>query len=181
MGSCICKSKPSKTRPLMDSSILSNLSTMNKDLVELIIRFHNINTISNLDFETLILEKDKEKAFLLKKKILVINLQIKELQECLAHLGHLEIGSQSELKKFLSECEALVKFFKENCLLSANTEILQNNSDAVRELENELKNYEIDEKGLSAEVDLLLEENEKLAMVNEGFKRKRYIKKIRVN
>lgn len=181
MGSCISKNKSNQIRHLTNSFVLGNLTILQNNLVQLIIRFNGIHTISNSDLETLILQKNKKKAILLKKKILILDLRIKELQKCLAISGKLKRGTPLENKKFLSQCKVLVEFFKDNCLLNTNTEILLNNSKAIRKLEKELDNYYIDEKGLSAEIDFLLKTQEGLAEIHEGFKRKKYIKKVRID
>lgn len=65
--------------------------------------------------------------------------------------------------------------------MDMNAEILQNNSKAIRRLETEVDNYSMDEKGLEAEVDFLINTKIKSATINEGFHRKRYIKKLQIS
>lgn len=105
MGSCISKNQSIQIRHLTNSIVSSNLKGILKDLVKYIVRFSKINTISNSDLETLILQQNKKSAILLKKKISIINMQIKELQEYLMILGDIEDGRQLENKNFLNECK----------------------------------------------------------------------------
>lgn len=184
MGCCFSKSKLVQIGDFTNSTFLSNLSVLHAEIVQIIIKLHNINSISNFDFEALILQKNKGKAILLKKKISIINLKIQEFQEYLEILGRLEreneITNQSK-QVFLSECKMIVELFRDNHLLSTNTEFLLDNSNAIMNLENELRKYSIDENELNTEIDALLKSQENSLTINEGFQRKRYIRTARLN
>lgn len=174
MGQCVmCRSRVS---PIQTNAVLNNeLEVIRKQIIDTIYSLHKVYLDCSVGIDNCRVDNNMQLAIFLRSKYVYLKSQEKAFQDLMKRVDEaVEIEKSSKKRENIEECKRVFSAMNETICRDDVSKILENQSEYLKEVENELKTLNLN----SAEIQTFVEKEFKERASGDGtIVRKRYVKR----